>query len=488
MSYLLITTVLAVSAAQASSSASDSQTLVGDELAAPSRYFLIDLGITDAAPHRETTADSEAEAINDLGEVVGFVRHGAPGGAFIWRNGLMEDLGTFDLDEASAADINNQSQIVGRIGNRAVRWESDQSITDIHSLIPPDCGGPSGMASTWAQGISSSGAVVGLGEIEGSGVWDGFHWDGVSQGFHQIGDTGSDHFFLRGVSDNGSYGAGNNTPIFDPGHGLLPSLPPPVACSAPGPSCEGVVFYAVNDHGDGVGMAGQQAMAGCADLNVASGSTAMAARGINNAGWIVGGDYIRAFPEDDGDRAESATGGAYLWTPGEYGGWDAFQLDSLIVNGPDWSLGTASGINEQGWISGTGSDGHREISAFVLVPEEDIDDRLVLAGAGMGDFYHQNPHRAMISNATPGDSVTVVYGYGPGETLLSRDGCQSLRIDIENPVVRGGSEADDMGVALFETTVGRGVAGETVWVQAVELSTCRVSNWVAIKFREIPAH
>ena len=88
-----------------------------------------------------------ANAINEAGEVVGF---SVPAGdqsvhAFLWRNGVMTDLGTVDGDRCSTANaINSRSQVVGistatcdfSTGRRAFLWENG-SMVDLNTLIPP---------------------------------------------------------------------------------------------------------------------------------------------------------------------------------------------------------------------------------------------------------------------------------------------------------------------------------------------------------------
>ena len=73
-------------------------------------------------PRILVNAKSEAVAINNLGQIVGWrkptwakLRRG-----FLWENGIIRDLGSGFLPEA----INDRGQIVGSCGKRACVWES----------------------------------------------------------------------------------------------------------------------------------------------------------------------------------------------------------------------------------------------------------------------------------------------------------------------------------------------------------------------------
>ncbi|GAA4706084.1 hypothetical protein Prum_007610 [Phytohabitans rumicis] len=105
---------------------------------------------------------SRANAVNDLGEVVGW-SHDASGvvRAFLWSSALgqMTDLGGLPGATAcQAKDINDRSQVVGictvprgsNIEQRPVLW-SDGQITDLNA----------GQGSAWAMGINDRGEVVG---------------------------------------------------------------------------------------------------------------------------------------------------------------------------------------------------------------------------------------------------------------------------------------------------------------------------------------
>jgi probable HAF family extracellular repeat protein len=121
---------------------------------------------------------SEALAIDDSGRVVGWARVGGaqpgPRHAFLWQNGVMNDLDTLLAGEESIAyAINDSGQVVGRlgdIGGRAVLWKKGAM-----SLLP-------GAESSQAFGLNNRGDIVGtyipFGTTFHAALWrDGVRYD-----------------------------------------------------------------------------------------------------------------------------------------------------------------------------------------------------------------------------------------------------------------------------------------------------------------------
>ncbi len=125
-----------------------------------SEYRIIDLGVGD---------NSEARSVNELGHVVG-AREAHP---FLWRDGRVTDLlpeGEF----GQATDVNNFDQVVG---NRFVDGVSHAFLWRRGVLV--DLGALPGGNSSFAQAINDRGDVVGFSSGSGPGL-HAFRWrDGV---------------------------------------------------------------------------------------------------------------------------------------------------------------------------------------------------------------------------------------------------------------------------------------------------------------------
>ena len=156
--------------------------------------------------------------INAAGDVVGSSNSGS---AFLYKDGLLTDLGTFARSTATAQAINNAGTIVGHSadtsGNtRGFIWKNG-GVT----LIPPMAGN-----LTVAMDINDAGDVVGLTSIAADpNTWHVFIWkNGVMT------DTGISA--PRTIPANG-YSINNAGHVLTPGGVLINNVFTPVAAMLP---------------------------------------------------------------------------------------------------------------------------------------------------------------------------------------------------------------------------------------------------------------
>jgi len=123
--------------------------------------------MTDLDPISGKTSD--ANAINDTGQVVGDSMAWGNGRAFFWSGGAMTNLGTLPGCIVSYAnDINNSVQVVGWSrtsgGTELACLWSDGILTDLGSATPS----ASGWQLQRAMGINDAGQIAGYGLLSGS--------------------------------------------------------------------------------------------------------------------------------------------------------------------------------------------------------------------------------------------------------------------------------------------------------------------------------
>jgi hypothetical protein len=91
------------------------------------------------------------------------------------------------------------------------------------------------------------------------------------------------------------------------------------------------------------------------------------------------------------------------------------------------------------------------------------------------------PNAFVVTAATPLANVNYFFAFAPGTTPVA--GCPGLTVALQSPRPLGAQSADGDGTARLVRPVPAGFAGRTVLFQAVERSTCRVSNRVDAEFQ-----
>jgi len=321
-------------------------------------YSITDLGTLGGT-------SSEAAGVNNLGDVVGSsttatgVSH-----AFLYRNGLMFDLGTLPGGSAShATAINDRGDIVGHSGINAYGppfRERTQGFVwadgAMHALgaLYCRCSFNVRYGTSRALAIANGGQIVGDSETQrGESFRHAFLWQ--ENGMRDLGAEvgGAGNSYAAGINDiNEVVGAVN-----------------------------GRAFLAR----DGLSL----------ELGVLPGHTSSDARAINNKGQVAGNSVtaagishaflwnlgtmrnLGALPGDISSQAHALNVGgdvagrsgaadlsvsrAVIWQGGA-----AIDLNRLITT-PGWILWSAAGINDLGQIVGVGVR-NGQVRAFLLNP------------------------------------------------------------------------------------------------------------------------
>lgn len=282
---------------------------------------------------------SVANAVNDRGQVVGaalnaipdplsnnfsqtflFVPAATQAHAFLWtESGGMQDLGTLDGPDSTAAFVNLSGQIAGQSYTNATVnpttgfatldpffWENGKML-DIGSL-----GGTFGVPN-WMNNL---GQVVGFSNVAGDQSNHAFLWD-KAEGLKDLGTLPGGNF----SSANWINGSGEIVGTSGFSNGSHPFL-----------WRNGVMN----------------------DLGTVAGDACSAALSINSLGQIVGFGSADCFHEDH----------AFVW---ENGG-PIIDLSTLVLTGSDVTLIEAIFINDRGEIAGRGKLSNGDEHALLLIP------------------------------------------------------------------------------------------------------------------------
>ena len=283
--------------------------------------------------------ESVAFALNNRDEVVGFALNTIPdpftstvfafgatqAHAFLWKNGVLEDLGTLGGPDSIAFYVNERGQVAGLSLTNSTP-NATTGIPTLHTFFwekgkMQDIGTLGGTA-VFVNDMNNRGEVVGQSNLAGDQTFHPFSW-------------------YRGVlTDLGTFGGDDGNAIWANDAGQVVGVATfPIPCNG----CLLPQVYHAAAWKDGE----------INDLGTVPGDKCSEAHGNNSAGQVVGGSGI----------CHGAVH-AFLWEDGR----PMVDLNALIPPGSALQLQDAVSINERGEIAGTGTIGNGDKHAYLLVP------------------------------------------------------------------------------------------------------------------------
>jgi len=160
--------------------------------------------------------ESQANGINDLGQVSGWASNGTPdpysslgwgtqARSFIWQNGVMTDIGTLGGPDAVSATLNAVGQITGESYTNSTLNPATGTPT-LHPFLwqnghMRDLGSLGGTVG-FANSLNNAGEVVGWSTMAGDQTSHPFLWDGTK--LIDLGTLGGDNATANWINDAGA--------------------------------------------------------------------------------------------------------------------------------------------------------------------------------------------------------------------------------------------------------------------------------------------
>jgi probable HAF family extracellular repeat protein len=327
---------------------------------AMSAYTLTDLGVEAG----NTENSSFAYGINSAGQVVGV----SSVYATLWSGDSAIDLGGLSGSIGGQAQaINNLGQVVGESnfagGGSVATLRSGSGTTDLGVL--------SGYTNSFAYGVNDAGEVVGRSDGPVSG---GFTETATLRSGRQVINLGGLPGKVGSYADainNAGQVVGASGSSSDESHATLWNKGIATDLGVL-PGDTGSVADAINNSGQAVGFSVTNG--GAVDnatlwsggaiirLGALPGSIGSIARAINDGGQVVG-------------QSANGGGGLNYWHAILWSGGNTIDLNSIpISDSAGWILNNATAINDRGQIAGYGINPSGQYDAFLLTPvsQEDL--------------------------------------------------------------------------------------------------------------------
>ncbi len=174
------------------------------------------------------------------------------------------------------------------------------------------------------------------------------------------------------------------------------------------------------------------------------------------------------------------------WTAASFNGWlfrDTFDALPTISN---YYIESASaGVSNMGGVS-CGWDDESFWCNFsgmqVAGGGEFVRLKVEMGGLhlSVSNFYAGQMATVHVTGATIGGQVGIAYSFaGPGPTTVNTGACGLMSVDLSMPIQVLGFYTASGGQVNVGVNIPPTVTGKQVWIQALDMTTCELSNGLA---------
>jgi hypothetical protein len=174
------------------------------------------------------------------------------------------------------------------------------------------------------------------------------------------------------------------------------------------------------------------------------------------------------------------------WSTTSFNGWHFSDTNGTIPTITNYYVESASaGINASGVVPGWSDDEFWcNFSGMTVAGGGEFIRLKVEFGTGfdlsVSNFFAGQTATISATGATDGGTVGIAYSLaGPGPVTVNTGACGLMTVDLNFPINVLGFYTATGGNVDVSVNLPPGAVGRTVWLQALDVATCELSNGLA---------
>lgn len=175
------------------------------------------------------------------------------------------------------------------------------------------------------------------------------------------------------------------------------------------------------------------------------------------------------------------------WTAAPFNGWFFRDTNGTLPAVTNYYVESASaGVTNMGGVTAgwNGNEFWCNFSGMQVAGGGEFVRLKVEFGAGLdlsvSNFVAGQTATLHVTGATNGGQVAIAYSFaGPGPTSVNAGACGLTTVDLSMPISTLGFYTATGGAVDVNVNIPPNVTGKQVWIQAMDMTTCDLSNGLA---------